>query len=75
MVLKLDANEIFPDDPGMGTPAMVEIEGGKYASTFWCAANEGEVEGVPMTSAQCEWIWTQEDVVDKFIKDNSPTGQ
>ena len=40
--LILDPKEYFPDDPGQGTPAMVEYKGG-YA-TYECAVNEGYVD-------------------------------
>src|SRR2546429_6006520 len=32
----------FPDDPGNGTPAIVQYRGG--SATFWCATNEGRSE-------------------------------
>lgn len=39
----MDASEIFPDDPGRGTPLMVY--GPKNASaTFTCALCEGELD-------------------------------
>jgi len=39
--LVLDPAQIYPEDPGQGTPAMVYYKGG--SATFSCAANEGEV--------------------------------
>jgi hypothetical protein len=40
--LILDPEEIYPDDPGQGTPAMVYGPNG-MASTYNCAVNEGEL--------------------------------
>lgn len=40
--ISLDRREIFPDDPGAGTPAMVYGPFGKSA-TFFCALDTGEV--------------------------------
>lgn len=37
----LRRDEVYPDDPGNGTPAMVCGPFGKSA-TFWCAADTGE---------------------------------
>ena len=38
----LRRDEVYPDDPGNGTPAMVCGPFGKSA-TFWCAADTGYV--------------------------------
>lgn len=54
--LVLDSNEIIPDDPGAGTPAIVYYHGG--SATFWCAIGEGEVE------AKYEMIELPEKVLD-----------
>lgn len=40
--LLLDSAEVFPDDPGNGTPALVYYRGG--VGTYWCACEEGEVQ-------------------------------
>lgn len=42
--LSLDKGQIFPDDPGQGTPAMVYGPFGANA-TLACALNEGEARG------------------------------
>ena len=41
--LELDSAEIYPDDPGQGTPAMVEYKGG--VGTLNCVEGEGYVDG------------------------------
>ena len=38
--LVLDSSEVFPDDPGAGTPAMV-YGPKRYQATYWFALNEG----------------------------------
>lgn len=40
--VSLDSKEVFPDDPGNGTPAMVTGPGDATA-TLWCAADTGEL--------------------------------
>lgn len=56
MIVKLDASEIFPGDPGNGTPAMVYLPFGRGCSTYWCACGEGDIEGVELTPEQYEWL-------------------
>lgn len=66
LVIELDAEQIFPDDPGQGTPALVVLPSGDTA-TFNCASSEGECDGTQLTPAQCAWLNQQEDAVDSFI--------
>lgn len=58
--IDLDTKEIFPSDPGNGTPAMVYLPFGRGCASFWCAQNEGEVhtdEGTQeLTDEQKEWL-------------------
>jgi hypothetical protein len=62
-----DASEIFPEDPGQGTPVMVYTCGN--SATYNCARNEGEVDTVRLTQAQIDWLWEiEEDVWDWFEK-------
>jgi len=60
--LVLDPAEVFPDDPGQGTPALVEYKGG--TATFWCAQGEGYVDSrngdIPLTEAQSQWLHSDE---------------
>lgn len=78
--IELDSAEIFPHDPGAGTPAVVilEDEDGKEATaTFWCALGEGEVSSreagyIKLTDEQWNWLSEQEDVVGAFLHDNDP---
>lgn len=71
--VELDTEQVFPDDPGNGTPAMVFLPFGRGCSTYWCAREVGTVDGgqrggeIPLTDAQCEWLWSIEDAVEDFI--------
>lgn len=42
--VELDSDQVYPDDPGNGTPAMVYGPGG-VSATLWCAADTGELLG------------------------------
>ena len=73
--LVLDSAQIFPDDPGQGTPAMVYH--GNASATYWCACGEGELlgpncEGVPLSYQQNAWLEQQEDMVNEFIEKHDP---
>lgn len=64
----LDSDQIVPDDPGQGTPAMVECKG--YTGTYWCAKDTGELDcgEYVLTDRQAEWLAGQERRVNKFIE-------
>lgn len=73
--LILDSSEIYPDDPGQGTPAMVEK--GNNSATYWCATGEGVVSDemgrdILLSRGALNWLNGLEGYVDKFIRDNSP---
>jgi hypothetical protein len=65
--ITLDASEIFPNDPGAGTPAMVECRG--HTATYWCALDTGELGcgDYLLSDAQCRWLHDQAYRVDKFV--------
>jgi hypothetical protein len=63
--IELDAAQIFPSNPGNGTPAMVYRNG--YSATFFCAMDTGELDcgTVELSDTECRWLNSQEgDVVD-----------
>jgi hypothetical protein len=72
--IELDSAEIFPDDPGQGTPAIVHL--GKASATFWCAVDQGELADgdghVTLSSKHLEWLASQSDRVDDFVEANAP---
>jgi hypothetical protein len=71
--IELDSAQIFPDDPGQGTPAMVYV--GPESGTFWCAIDTGELicgaTEYQLSAAQLNWLRTQEDAVGEFMEANS----
>ena len=78
--IELDSAEIFPDDPGAGTPAMVYLktdDDGELSGTFWCVCDTGEMMGNrlgdrELSQRQCDWLWDQADEVNAFVEDNAP---
>lgn len=65
--LELDATEIFPHDPGLGTPALVVLANGNTGS-FACVCAEGETsDGDQLTPAQCAWLNSLEASVDRWL--------
>ncbi len=74
--IELDKDQVFKDDPGQGTPAMVRLNRGRHkpegCSTYTCASNEGEIDAgsdgfVKLNEAQCLWLNQQEDAIGKFL--------
>jgi len=67
----LDPKEIVPNDPGQGTPAMVNYRG--MSATYTCAVNAGEVEyqgrTVELPQDVIEWLDELQEFVDKFYDD------
>jgi hypothetical protein len=71
----LDSAEIFPDDPGAGAPAIVEV--GPESGTFWCAIDTGELICGPsgcytLNASQLNWLQAQEYAVGEFMEENTP---
>jgi hypothetical protein len=64
----LDSGEVIPDDPGAGTPVMVEA--GDSSATYWCAKETGELDcgEVLLTPAQIEWLERMEDEVNEWLE-------
>ncbi len=63
--LVLDTDEVYPDNPGDGTPAMLYL--GKNSGTYWCALDTGEVDGRALSSHQYAWVLSNEELVDNFL--------
>lgn len=70
----LDKREVFPDDPGNGTPAMVYYENqhGRFSATYWCACGEGELlddrgRTHQLTQAQLDWLDSLEPELTHFL--------
>lgn len=56
--IELDADEIYSNDPGMGTPILVSVadDGERFIASYNCAVGENEVDGVKLTDEQIEWL-------------------
>lgn len=52
--LHIDESQAFEDDPGNGTPALVEWRG-NYG-TYWCCSEEGECGGVRLPKSVLNWL-------------------
>lgn len=65
--LVLDTTQVFPDDPGAGTPAMVYLSKPHASATFWCAVDTGECDDVRLSDTQCRWLQEQYDEVNDFL--------
>jgi len=73
--VELDKSQVFPNDPGQGTPAMVCFDGARdrYASTYWCAVGEGELlhertgATKQLTDKQMEWLDGLEPEISEFL--------
>ena len=67
----LDANEIYPSDPGQGTPALVTLKVGdeEYTASFACACGEGELDcgSYQLNDDQKDWLNSVEPDVDAFL--------
>ena len=62
--VEFNADEIFPNDPGQGTPVLVCL--GRETATFCCALNEGEVDGIRLSPAQMLFLESIEEFVWDF---------
>lgn len=70
--VELDTDEVYPDDPGQGTPAMVYYRDG--SATYWCAVGEGEVDGkefIRLPPRVLEWLESLENEIDEFLYEES----
>lgn len=53
--VKLDKTQIYPQDPGMGTPVLVISRDGN-AATLNCALGERELMGEGLSDDQMSWL-------------------
>lgn len=66
VTLELDSHEIYPDDPGQGTPAMVykTVNHRLYMATLTCAEMTGELHSdrggdIQLSEDACEWLGSE----------------
>ena len=69
--IDLDRSQVFPDDPGAGTPAIVTDRTGEYSSTFWCALDTGELLGdwgdLELPQRVLHWLDDSHAAVEEFL--------
>jgi hypothetical protein len=67
LTLTLDVTQVFPDDPGNGTPAIVELDG--CTATYDCAMGTGELVGrrgaLMLSDGDMRWLSQQQRHVDE----------
>lgn len=73
LTISLKACEVFPEDPGEGCPAVVQLPFGRASSTYdvacdmgYLAADRHPYEDVDLTARQKEWLEEVRVVVDTF---------
>lgn len=69
MWVEMDIEQIFPDDPGMGTPVLVVLNSGE-TGTWNCVTSTGEVEGVILSDEQKEWLASITPAVEHWMQLN-----
>lgn len=52
--LILDSGEIYPDDPGNGTPAMVEYN--KHFGSYSCVSETYDCDGITIPDECYDWL-------------------
>jgi len=67
--IELDADEIFPNDPGQGTPILVNLYEG--TASYNCAVSENEVDGIELEQIQIEWLNKLEYQIDTWLTNHS----
>lgn len=74
--VELDRSQVFPDNPGLGTPEMVYMCGHlKCGSTLTCAQDTGELIGSAadesdsyhLTPEQQDWLQSIDKEVEDFL--------
>lgn len=63
--LTMDPAQVFPEDPGLGTPLLVEGPGGS-AGTYYCAIEMGVCDCVEIPPEVYRWLDSQE-VTDEIV--------
>ncbi|MEI8319484.1 MAG: hypothetical protein WCH79_16200 [Planctomycetia bacterium] len=80
--LVLDGSQCFPEDPGAGCPAIVELEGVDeegddldVSATYCCANNEGEIEGHELSQRQKDWLESIQEEVSDWLSHHNGTAR
>lgn len=74
LIIELDAEQVFPEDPGQGTPVLVIQRNGRreYSATFNCVSDQGVLENtrgefLVLSKPKLEWIETMSTFVDRWL--------
>ena len=71
LIVELDRSQVFPDDPGNGTPAMVRWRG--FSATYWCAVGEEELhnwitgEAKKLPASWVQWLGELDREITEFL--------
>jgi hypothetical protein len=65
LTLELSAKQIFPDDPGQGTPCLCCYLG--QTGTYNCVSDQGAVDDEPLSGEQIAWINDIYSEVDEWL--------
>jgi hypothetical protein len=69
LLVQLDKSQVFPDDPGQGTPAIVRCF--QYHAPYWCAIDNGLVDRdgsyLLLTAAEVDWLMSLDGEITKFL--------
>lgn len=74
LLVQLDRSQVFPNDPGQGTPAIVRCF--EYSATYWCALDNGlmapDGRQLLLTDAECDWLYDIDREVTEFLYGDRP---
>ena len=69
LVLCYDAEQVYPDDPGLGTPLLVSMPFSNKTGTYWSAMETGHLDGdIALTPKQNEWLRRMEGDVSDWLE-------
>lgn len=68
--VELDTEQIFPNDPGQGTPVLVVLENGD-TGTWNCVTSEGETaDGTRLSDEQKQFLGDVTQDVENWMREN-----
>jgi len=74
LLVQLDKSQVFPDDPGQGTPAMIRCF--EYHATYWCGVDNGlydsEDNQLDLTPEEIDWLQSIEPTIIEFLYPRPP---
>ena len=52
--LHIDPSQVFHDDPGAGTPALVEYK--RHFGSYWCVCDTADCDGITVPQDVINWL-------------------